>query len=170
MGMYNSLDFLSYGFWRLCGWNLPVGLCTMISELTAAIGARPSNKYPFLSLQNMPKTDFSCRDKILGGYYSDAETQCQMFHICVKVAGVGVSLFTIFHTWKIKNNKNEIFAIFSSYCCVIAMINSSKQILSEQWKRLFNYFIGKNSHEDRFGSVATFVCVNLNSLGDESTW
>lgn len=43
----------------------------------------------------MPKTDFSCRDKILGGYYADAETQCQMFHICVKVAGVGVSLFTI---------------------------------------------------------------------------
>lgn len=39
----------------------------------------------------MPDTDFSCRDKILGGYYADAETQCQMFHVCVKVAGVGVS-------------------------------------------------------------------------------
>lgn len=39
----------------------------------------------------MPKTKFTCRDKILGGYYADAEAQCQMFHICVKVAGVGVS-------------------------------------------------------------------------------
>jgi hypothetical protein len=39
----------------------------------------------------MPKTSFSCRDKILGGYYADAETQCQMFHVCVKIAGVGVS-------------------------------------------------------------------------------
>lgn len=39
----------------------------------------------------MPKTDFTCRDKILGGYYADADTQCQMFHICVKIAGVGVS-------------------------------------------------------------------------------
>lgn len=38
----------------------------------------------------MPKTDFSCRGKILGGYYADADTQCQMFHICVKIAGVGV--------------------------------------------------------------------------------
>jgi hypothetical protein len=40
----------------------------------------------------MPKTSFSCRDKILGGYYADAETQCQMFHVCVKIAGVGVSV------------------------------------------------------------------------------
>lgn len=38
----------------------------------------------------MPRTDFTCRDKILGGYYADAETQCQMFHVCVKIAGVGV--------------------------------------------------------------------------------
>lgn len=62
----------------------------MVIELAAAIGRAPS-KYPFLSLQNMPKTDFTCRDKILGGYYADADTQCQMFHICVKVAGIGVS-------------------------------------------------------------------------------
>lgn len=39
----------------------------------------------------MPDTGFTCRDKILGGYYADPETQCQMFHICVKVSGVGVS-------------------------------------------------------------------------------
>lgn len=39
----------------------------------------------------MPQTSFSCRDKILGGYYADPETNCQMFHICVKIAGVGVS-------------------------------------------------------------------------------
>lgn len=48
---------------------------------------------PHYSLTNMPRTSFSCRGKILGGYYADAETQCQMFHVCVKVAGVGVSLF-----------------------------------------------------------------------------
>jgi hypothetical protein len=41
----------------------------------------------------MPSTTFSCRDKILGGYYADAETQCQMFHICVKVAGIGIQDF-----------------------------------------------------------------------------
>uniref|UniRef100_A0A182P555 Chitin-binding type-2 domain-containing protein n=1 Tax=Anopheles epiroticus TaxID=199890 RepID=A0A182P555_9DIPT len=48
---------------------------------------------PRYSLDNMPKTSFTCRDKILGGYYADSETQCQMFHVCVKVAGVGVQDF-----------------------------------------------------------------------------
>ncbi|XP_063706096.1 mucin-2 [Culicoides brevitarsis] len=48
------------------------------------------SKPPRYSLDNMPKTSFSCRDKILGGYYADPETQCQMFHVCVKVAGVGI--------------------------------------------------------------------------------
>ncbi|XP_023024810.2 cuticular protein analogous to peritrophins 1-I isoform X3 [Leptinotarsa decemlineata] len=49
--------------------------------------------FPTYSLENMPETGFSCRDKILGGYYADADTQCQMFHVCVKVAGVGVQDF-----------------------------------------------------------------------------
>jgi hypothetical protein len=51
-----------------------------------------STPHPSYSLQNMPETSFSCRDKILGGYYADAETECQMFHVCVKIAGVGVSI------------------------------------------------------------------------------
>lgn len=42
----------------------------------------------------MPDTEFSCREKVLGGYYADPDTQCQMFHICVKVAGIGVSVFS----------------------------------------------------------------------------
>jgi len=48
--------------------------------------------WPTYSLQNMPKTQFTCHDKILGGYYADPETQCQMFHVCVKLPGVGVSV------------------------------------------------------------------------------
>lgn len=46
--------------------------------------------FPTYSLENMPSTGFSCRQKILGGYYADPDTECQMFHVCVKVAGVGV--------------------------------------------------------------------------------
>lgn len=45
---------------------------------------------PSYSLDDMPETSFDCRDKILGGYYADPETDCQMFHVCVKVPGVGV--------------------------------------------------------------------------------
>lgn len=56
-----------------------------------------NKKYPTYSLDNMPRTDFSCRDKILGGYYADPDTQCQMFHVCVKVAGVGVSIYCLYY-------------------------------------------------------------------------
>lgn len=59
----------------------------------ASIGGRPPN----YSQDQMPITSFSCRDKILGGYYADPETQCQMFHVCVKVPGLGVSFFNVFH-------------------------------------------------------------------------
>ncbi|XP_026472049.1 homeobox protein 2-like [Ctenocephalides felis] len=58
--------------------------------MTQFLNNRP---YPTYSLENMPDTGFTCRDKILGGYYADSETQCQMFHVCVKVAGVGVQDF-----------------------------------------------------------------------------
>ncbi|XP_035780635.1 mucin-5AC-like [Anopheles albimanus] len=69
-------------------------LCVALLVATAIV----SNDGQFLpgprySLDNMPKTGFTCRDKILGGYYADSETQCQMFHVCVKVAGVGVQDF-----------------------------------------------------------------------------
>uniref|UniRef100_A0A182UUV1 Chitin-binding type-2 domain-containing protein n=1 Tax=Anopheles merus TaxID=30066 RepID=A0A182UUV1_ANOME len=69
-------------------------LCTALLMVAAIV----SNNGQFLpgprySLDNMPKTGFTCRDKILGGYYADSETQCQMFHVCVKVAGVGVQDF-----------------------------------------------------------------------------
>lgn len=63
-------------------------------QLTSNIN-KNGNKYPTYSLENMPKTSFTCRDKILGGYYADPETQCQMFHVCVKIAGVGVSYIGI---------------------------------------------------------------------------
>ncbi|XP_058797062.1 myosin-G heavy chain-like isoform X2 [Phymastichus coffea] len=35
----------------------------------------------------MPQTSFTCRNKIIGSYYADPETDCQLFHVCVSVAG-----------------------------------------------------------------------------------
>ncbi|XP_077286602.1 uncharacterized protein LOC143911553 [Arctopsyche grandis] len=48
---------------------------------------------PHHSADQLPDTEFSCRDKVLGGYYADPDAQCQMFHVCVKVAGVGIQDF-----------------------------------------------------------------------------
>lgn len=71
-----------------CTFSIP--FCFLFSGLLslATCQSQTNSKY---NLHNMPQTSFTCRDKILGGYYADAETNCQMFHICVKVAGVGVS-------------------------------------------------------------------------------
>ncbi|XP_048522664.1 uncharacterized protein LOC109545395 isoform X1 [Dendroctonus ponderosae] len=38
----------------------------------------------FLDFDNLPDTNFSCHGKVIGGYYADVETNCQMFHVCTK--------------------------------------------------------------------------------------
>jgi hypothetical protein len=30
----------------------------------------------------LPETNFTCAGKVIGGYYADLETSCQMFHVC----------------------------------------------------------------------------------------
>ncbi|XP_073815216.1 uncharacterized protein isoform X2 [Musca autumnalis] len=72
-------------------------VCAIVLSVTNTILGQESSffkkPWPTYSLQNMPQTRFTCHDKILGGYYADPETQCQMFHVCVKVGGVGVQDF-----------------------------------------------------------------------------
>ncbi|XP_014258382.1 probable basic-leucine zipper transcription factor Q isoform X2 [Cimex lectularius] len=66
---------------------LRITLGLSVLWISEAIGQRRPPNY---SQDQMPVTSFSCRDKILGGYYADPETDCQMFHVCVKVPGLGV--------------------------------------------------------------------------------
>uniref|UniRef100_A0A1B6GGP5 Chitin-binding type-2 domain-containing protein n=1 Tax=Cuerna arida TaxID=1464854 RepID=A0A1B6GGP5_9HEMI len=73
-----------------------MGLKTTIYVFVAVLGCVAGQRRPpNYSLDEMPdiQTSFSCHDKILGGYYSDPETDCQMFHVCVRVAGVGLQDF-----------------------------------------------------------------------------
>lgn len=46
---------------------------------------RPPPRY---SQQYMPETSFTCRNKIVGSYYADPETDCQVFHVCVSISGI----------------------------------------------------------------------------------
>ena len=41
-----------------------------------------SGESPFHPQTSIPKTNFTCADKIPGGYYADLEADCQLFHIC----------------------------------------------------------------------------------------
>ncbi|CAK1553721.1 unnamed protein product [Leptosia nina] len=36
----------------------------------------------YLDFDNLPETNFTCTGKVIGGYYADLETSCQMFHVC----------------------------------------------------------------------------------------
>ncbi|RZF33254.1 hypothetical protein LSTR_LSTR012791 [Laodelphax striatellus] len=68
-------------------------ISALIGALFAICVVEAQRRPPNYSLDEMPRTSFSCRDKIVGGYYADPETDCQMFHVCVRVAGVGVQDF-----------------------------------------------------------------------------
>ncbi|CAH1395619.1 unnamed protein product [Nezara viridula] len=41
-----------------------------------------ASKPGYLDFDNLPETNFSCDKKVIGGYYADVETGCQMFHVC----------------------------------------------------------------------------------------
>lgn len=61
-----------------------IGLVTGLLWSCILCLQRPAPRY---SQQYMPDTSFSCRNKIIGSYYADPETDCQLFHVCVSVAG-----------------------------------------------------------------------------------
>ncbi|KAL0277181.1 UNVERIFIED_CONTAM: hypothetical protein PYX00_004547 [Menopon gallinae] len=67
----------------------------MIFNILALVcfAAAATGQRRYYSLEDMPETNFDCRDKILGGYYADPEANCQMFHVCVKIPGQGVQDF-----------------------------------------------------------------------------
>lgn len=48
------------------------------NEFRIAISIQPG----YLDFDNLPDTNFSCVGKVIGGYYADLETSCQMFHVC----------------------------------------------------------------------------------------
>nr|XP_015913093.1 U-scoloptoxin(01)-Cw1a-like [Parasteatoda tepidariorum] len=41
-----------------------------------------SQDYPTYSELDFPKTRFTCKNKLNGGYYADIEADCQMYHVC----------------------------------------------------------------------------------------
>merc|ERR1712106_1038126 len=50
------------------------------NALGEAIPGEPGEDYPIYS--EVPETSFTCDGQVEGGYYSDPEAECQVFHIC----------------------------------------------------------------------------------------
>ncbi|CAL8090305.1 unnamed protein product [Orchesella dallaii] len=63
-----------------------LGLVTVIflcGEFTNA--QNYSDSPPRYNYNTLPRTSFTCKGKLPGRYYPDPETDCQMFHVCVKM-------------------------------------------------------------------------------------
>merc|ERR1711879_920878 len=58
---------------------------TPVLSLTSVPGI-PGQDYPTLDFFNLPATSFECRGRVNGGFYSDEEAFCQMYHMCVAEA------------------------------------------------------------------------------------
>jgi len=51
-----------------------------IKMLGISVPGTPGEDYPIFS--SVPRTSFTCSDKVEGGYYADMETGCQVHHTC----------------------------------------------------------------------------------------
>jgi len=58
-------------------------ICLSVSA-ASPFGEGPQPQY---SIDNLPKTSFTCEDKPKDGLYADVETQCQVFHLCRTISG-----------------------------------------------------------------------------------
>merc|ERR1712003_2848 len=54
----------------------------------------PGQDYPTLDFYNLPATSFDCRGRVNGGFYSDEEAFCQMYHMCVAEASGSFKKFS----------------------------------------------------------------------------
>merc|ERR1711990_1234177 len=55
----------------------------MVTGQITSVPGIPGQDYPTLDFYNLPATGFDCGGRVNGGFYSDEEAFCQMYHMCV---------------------------------------------------------------------------------------
>jgi len=60
--------------------------------LLESVPGTPGDDYPILA--EVPETAFGCEGQVEGGYYADAETECQAFHVCTADGQGGLSKYS----------------------------------------------------------------------------
>lgn len=63
-------------------WRFLISACFWFSIAWLYNGRSTAAEPGYLDFDNLPDTNFSCDGKVIGGYYADTETGCQMFHVC----------------------------------------------------------------------------------------
>ena len=64
----------------------------------------------------MQETDFSCSDRVAGGYYADPDQRCQAYHVCLQVSFV---LF-LFNT-----------SLYDVHCKTLSLLNLTIWLMAE---------------------------------------
>ena len=77
-----TIDKLGKLLASFAGFLLVLAVASSCLFSPAAAQVRPPNYSP----DAIPETSFTCENKITGGYYADAEAECQLFHVCVQVS------------------------------------------------------------------------------------
>ncbi|ODM91461.1 hypothetical protein Ocin01_15221 [Orchesella cincta] len=86
--MRASKDVWKYHYHQIANINLLrtfiISVIVFLNCCTTLVHCQPPPLPPagFLDFDNLPVTRFSCEGKVIGGYYADVETGCQMFHVC----------------------------------------------------------------------------------------
>ena len=54
--------------------------------VAAVVVGATAQEPPQYGYDDLPVTRFTCEGKLQGRYYADPETDCQMFHVCVRMS------------------------------------------------------------------------------------
>ncbi|XP_064486312.1 uncharacterized protein LOC135398788 isoform X2 [Ornithodoros turicata] len=66
-------------------WKFPKTLKRTVRDVKDTV----ENETQESTQEPIPETSFTCKDKIVGGYYADVETDCRVFHICTQKTAEG---------------------------------------------------------------------------------
>ncbi|CAG7824347.1 unnamed protein product, partial [Allacma fusca] len=66
--------------------TMRAGAIAGIILILSIVGAFGEEGPPEYGYDNLPETRFTCEGKLQGRYYADSETDCQMFHVCVRMS------------------------------------------------------------------------------------
>ena len=87
---------------------------------------------------SMPDTTFTCKDKVVGGYYADPDADCQMFHICVQVDEHDVSSTPSTHSFLSLTRSFVLIVILRYSFCYWVITNFISHIIVSLYILPFN--------------------------------
>ncbi|ODM95545.1 hypothetical protein Ocin01_11135 [Orchesella cincta] len=154
---------------RTCPFLLPclLGLVTVIFLCGEFVNAQNySDSPPRFNYNTLPRTSFSCKGKLPGRYYPDPETDCQLFHVCVKMNSRDVQDF------KFLCPNGTVFDAEHQVCIDFYQVVCHQQVGTNPLGHIFEIYklSADKPNRDLDADKLSFVnrdSVQKNTLGDD---